>query len=58
VQLVAPQQVATNLPLGSNDKVGTGAFFVIHFIPEPGLLLLVASGVVGLAVLGRARMRR
>jgi len=58
VQLVAPQQVATNLPMGSNDKVGTGAIFVIRFIPEPGLLLLVASGVTGLALLGRARMRR
>ena len=58
VQLVAPQQVETNLPLGSNDKVGTGAMFVIHFIPEPGLLLLVGSGIAGLAVLGRARMRK
>ena len=58
VQLVAPQQVSTNLPMGSNDKVGTGAIFVIRFIPEPGLLLLVASGVTGLALLGRARMRR
>jgi hypothetical protein len=58
VQLVAPQQVLTNLPLGSNDKVGTGAFFVIRFIPEPGLLLLVASGVAGLAFLGRSRMHK
>jgi hypothetical protein len=32
--------------------------FRLHFIPEPGLLLLVGSGVVGLGILGRARMRR
>jgi hypothetical protein len=58
VQLVAPQQVSTNLPMGSNDKVGTSGIFVIRFIPEPGLMLLLASGVAGLALLGRARMRR
>jgi hypothetical protein len=57
VQLVTPQQVTTNLPLGSSDKVASGAFFLIRFIPEPGLLLLLASGVAGLALLGRRRFR-
>jgi hypothetical protein len=58
VQLVTPNQVLTNLPLGSNDKVGAGVFFVMHFIPEPGLLMLLSAGVVGLGLLGRKRMRR
>jgi hypothetical protein len=58
VQLVTPNQVQTNLPLGSNDEVGSSAMLRIHFIPEPGLLLLLGSGVVGIALLGRARMRR
>jgi len=58
VQLVTPHQVQTNLPLGSNDEVGSTAFFVMRFIPEPGLLMLLGSGVVGLALLGRARMRK
>jgi hypothetical protein len=58
IQLIAPQQVETNLALGSNDKVGTAAIFVIRFIPEPGLLLLVGSGVAGLALLGRRRWRK
>ncbi len=58
VQLVTPSQVETNLPLGSNEKVASGSIFRIHFIPEPGLLLLLGSGVAGLALLGRARLRK
>jgi len=58
VQLVTPNQIQTNLPLGSNDKVTAGALLVIHFIPEPGLLVLLGSGVAGLAVLGRRTRAR
>ena len=29
-----------------------------EFVPEPGTLLLLVSGAVGLAVIGRSRMRR
>jgi hypothetical protein len=58
VQLVTPAQVRTTITQGTNEKVGVIATLLIHFIPEPGLLLLLGSGVVGLAVLGRSRMRR
>jgi len=58
VQLVTPNQVATNIPIGSSDKMGSFVILVIRFIPEPGLLLLLGSGVVGLALVGRKRMRR
>jgi hypothetical protein len=58
VQLVSPAQVQTNLPLGSNKKVSSGQIVRIHFIPEPGLLLLLGSGVAGLAILGRRRLRK
>jgi hypothetical protein len=58
VQLVTPNQVTTNLPLGSSDKMGSFVITVIEFIPEPGLLLLLGSGVAGLALVGRSRMKR
>ena len=58
VQLVTPAQVTTNLALGSSKALGIIATLRIHFIPEPGLLLLIGSGVVGLGVLGRKRMRK
>ncbi len=58
IQLVAPTQVLTNLATGTNDKIASGQRFIIRFIPEPGLLLLIGSGVAGLALLGRSRMRK
>jgi hypothetical protein len=58
VQLVSPTQVRTDLPAGSNQKVGAGQTLFIRFIPEPGMLLLIGSGVAGLALLGRRRMGR
>jgi hypothetical protein len=58
VQLVSPSQVVTNLPSGSNAKVSSGVILLVHFIPEPGLLLLLGSGVAGLALIGRSRMRK
>jgi hypothetical protein len=57
VQLVTPGQIVSNIPLGSNDKLAGMVTMVVHFIPEPGLLLLLGSGVVGLGLLGRRRMR-
>jgi hypothetical protein len=58
VQLVTPNQIVTNITIGSGYKKGSFVILVIRFIPEPGLLLLLGSGVVGLALVGRKRMRR
>jgi hypothetical protein len=58
IQIVTPSQVRTNLSLGSNEKVSVLTTLVVRFIPEPGMLLLLGSGVVGLAVIGRSRMGR
>jgi hypothetical protein len=58
VQLVTPNQIVTNSTLGSNEKKGSFVILVIRFIPEPGMVLLLCSGVAGLALLGRRRMRQ
>jgi hypothetical protein len=57
VQLISPGQIETNLPYGTSDKMGAFIILVVHFVPEPGLLLLLGSGVLGLTVLGRRRLR-
>jgi hypothetical protein len=57
LQLVSPTQTLTNLTTGTSDKIAGGTTLLIRFIPEPGLLLLIGSGVAGLALLGRSRMR-
>lgn len=58
VQLVSASQILSNLPTGSNDKIGSAQRILIRFIPEPGMLLLIGSGAAGLALLGRKRMRK
>jgi hypothetical protein len=58
VQLVTPVQTQTNLPLGSSKKLGGGIVLRVHFIPEPGLFLLLGAGVGGLALLGRRRLSK
>jgi hypothetical protein len=58
IQLVAPQQVTTEGLPGNSSKQALFSTLTLHFIPEPGLLLLIASGAVGLGLLGRSRMSR
>ena len=58
IQLITPMQVST---FGAGDNNTLQSLFVmltVRFIPEPGLLLLLGAGVVGLGILGRNRMRR
>jgi hypothetical protein len=58
VQLITPMQVVTNLTSGSNAKLSLFSALRIRFVPEPDMLLLLGSGVIGLVVLGRSRLRR
>ena len=58
VQLIASQQVTTSGIAGNSTKMTLFAVMTLHFIPEPGLFLLIGSGVVGLGLLGRSRMKK
>jgi hypothetical protein len=56
IQWVTPSRVITTED-PPDEKVAVFGILTIHFIPEPGMLLLLASGVGGLVLLGRSRMR-
>ena len=56
VQVVTPIRVTTTLPAPS-DVLALLGILKLHFLPEPGLVLLIGSGVAGLLVIGRHRMR-
>ncbi len=58
VQLITPVQVVTKGIAGNTGKIALFTTLTMHFVPEPGLMLLLGSGVVGLALLGRSRMRK
>jgi len=57
IQLIAPTQVFTEgVPGGYSDRQALFTRLTLNFVPEPGLSLLLGTGVVGLALLGRSRM--
>ena len=58
IQLITPSQVTVQGVPANNFKLTLFSTLTIHFVPEPGLLLLIGSGVVGLGLLGRSRLRK
>lgn len=58
VQLISASQVSTGLPQGSSAKVASAQTMLIKFVPEPGMLLMIGSGIAGLVLIGRKRMRK
>jgi hypothetical protein len=58
VSLITPIQVLTKGIAGNTTKIALFTSLTLHFAPEPGLMLLLGSGVAGLALLGRSRMRK
>ena len=58
VKFIAPLQVSTNLTGGSTAALKLFSALKLHFVPEPGMVLLLGSGVVGLVLLGRHRMKK
>ena len=53
LRLVTPIFVSTNIP--SSAIVPGFGFLDLHFVPEPGTLLLLGSGMAGLVLLGRSK---
>jgi hypothetical protein len=58
VQLISPMQVTTTGVAGNSSLISLFSILTLHFVPEPGFLLLLAAGVVGMGILGRNRMQR
>ena len=57
LQLVTPVKIETNLNPPSTVLAVWGEI-TLSTIPEPGLAILLGSGVAGLVLLGRQRMRK
>ncbi|MHC4108423.1 MAG: PEP-CTERM sorting domain-containing protein [Planctomycetota bacterium] len=57
IQLVTATKVFTSLT-GAFPELPVFIILNMHFVPEPGTLLLVCAGVAGLAVIGRKRSRK
>ena len=53
VTLVTPVFISTNIP--SSAVVPSFGFLNLHFVPEPGTLVLLGSGIAGLVAFGRSR---
>lgn len=53
VRLVTPVLVSTNI--GASAVVPTFGILTLHFVPEPGTLVLLGSGIAGLVAFGRSR---
>lgn len=58
LQVVTTNHTATVGVPGNSDISGQFSRILVHFIPEPGLLLLLGSGAAGMALLGRKRIRK
>ena len=57
IQFVTPSEVSTSLD-PPNNFLPVFSTITLHFVPEPGLVMLLVSGVAGLVLLGRHRMRK
>jgi len=58
IQMISPEQMTIDGLTSNSAKMNLFLTMTLHFIPEPGLLLLLGAGVVGLGLLGRSRMKK
>ena len=58
LQVVTTNHTSTVGVPGNSDISGQFSRILVHFIPEPGLLLLLGSGAAALALFGHKRIRR
>jgi hypothetical protein len=56
MSLVTPILISTNI--GASAIIPAFGFLNLHFIPEPGTLLLLGAGVAGLGFIGRKKMSK
>lgn len=56
LSLVTPFFISTNLL--PNQRLAGYTRLTLHFVPEPGTLVLLGSGIAGLVIFGRSRRMR
>jgi hypothetical protein len=54
--IVSPMRIDTTPAV--SGRVGGAAWMTLSFVPEPGTMLLLAAGAVGLIAIGRRRARK
>ena len=58
LQAITASHIQTVGIPGNGDLQGVFSRVLIHFVPEPGLMLLLGAGGAGVVLLGRKRIRR